>query len=270
MTPTSVPIVVHGASGCMGRAILRAVSSSDDLQVVAALVRPGSADAGKPLASMDYANDFGIVCSVALSDDSAARVLIDFSSVNAFDAALEVAVRRGLAFVSGTTGLDERQFAALDRAAASIPVLWSANFSLGVAMLTRLVGEAARSLPDWDCEIAEAHHRRKIDAPSGTALALGDAVAHARGLESATVARLSRVGGDSPRSATEIGFAVTRAGDIVGEHTVMFASAGERIELVHRATDRAIFANGAVAAARWIADRKPDRYRIDNVLCASM
>ena len=145
-------------------------------------------------------------------------------------------------------------------------MLWSANFSLGVALLSRLVAEAARALPQWDCEIAETHHSHKQDAPSGTALALGREVAAARGQAFDAVARLSRSDMQAPRDPGEIGFAVTRAGDIVGEHTVLFATAGERIELSHRATDRTIFARGAVAAARWIASRPAGRYALMDVL----
>ncbi len=145
-------------------------------------------------------------------------------------------------------------------------MLWSANFSLGVALLARLVAQAAQALPDWDCEIAEAHHSRKQDAPSGTALALGREVASARGQDFDAVAALSHVGANAPRTQDSIGFSVVRAGDIVGEHTVMFATEGERIELVHRATDRDIFARGAVAAARWIAGRAPGKYVLADVL----
>jgi 4-hydroxy-tetrahydrodipicolinate reductase len=167
--------------------------------------------------------------------------------------------------VSGTTGLSARQHDALRDAAREIAVLWSANFSLGVAVLTRAAREAARALASWDCEIAEAHHRHKQDAPSGTALALGRAIADARGVAFDAVAERDR--STTPRTrADSIGFAVTRAGDIVGEHTVTLAGAGERIELTHRATDRAIFARGALVAALWLAAQRPGLHSIDDVL----
>ncbi|MEP7044691.1 MAG: 4-hydroxy-tetrahydrodipicolinate reductase [Dokdonella sp.] len=256
-----IPVAVHGAAGRMGQSILEALRTRDDLQLVAALVRPGQQE--KTPASLQ---DSRIDCCDDLPASVAPAVLIDFSVAAAFDRALAMALQRHIAFVSGTTGLDAHQRAALECAATSIPVLWSANFSLGVAVLTRLVGEAARALPQWDCEIAEAHHERKQDAPSGTALALGREVAAARGVDFDAVAQRSRVERHIVRVTGEIGFAVTRAGDIVGEHTVLFATSGERIELVHRATDRGIFARGAVTAAAWIAGRPPGRYTLHDVV----
>lgn len=255
---TPISVAVHGAAGRMGQAILAALRERDDLRLVAALVRPGP-----PGDAPAHVPDAGVGYTESLPADVAPAVLIDFSAAAAFDGALDMALQRRLAFVSGTTGLDARQRAALDRAAASIAVLWSANFSLGIAVLTRLVGAAARALPEWDCEIAEAHHARKQDAPSGTALALGREVAAARGVDFEAVARFER---HAARVAGEIGFAVTRAADIVGEHSVLFATAGERIELVHRATDRGIFARGAVTAAGWIAGRPPGRYTLQDVV----
>jgi 4-hydroxy-tetrahydrodipicolinate reductase len=258
MSP-SIPVAVHGASGRMGQAIARVIAECAELRLVAALVRADSALAMQPI-------DPPLCRTTELAREVSPTVLIDFSEAAAFDRALALALERNIAFVSGTTGLDAAQHAALDRASASIPVLWSANFSLGVALLSRLVAEAARALPQWDCEIAEAHHSRKQDAPSGTALALGREVAAARGQVFDAVAKLSRSDMQAPRESGEIGFAVTRAGDIVGEHTVLFATAGERIELSHRATDRTIFARGAVAAARWIASRRAGRYALTDVL----
>ena len=264
--PTPIPVAVHGASGRMGQAVLGVLAGCADLRAVAALVHAGSASADCPIGAASSAAGFPGLYVTELAQDLPLAVLIDFSVAAAFDRALALALARGSAFVSGTTGLDPARQVALERASASIPVLWSANFSLGVALLSRLVAEAARALPEWECEIAEAHHSRKLDAPSGTALALGREVAAARGQDFDAVARLSRSGMQAPRGDGEIGFAVTRAGDIVGEHTVLFAGAGERIELGHRATDRMIFARGAVAAARWIAGRPAGRYALMDVL----
>jgi len=262
-------IAVHGASGRMGRAVLREAVLRGDVVVAAALVGAHSDSLGVPLTRMLGADAPDLPCAATLDDDVQASVVVDFSLAGAFDDALAMARRHGLAFVSGTTGLSPAQHAAMDEAAATIPVLWSANFSLGVAVLARLVGQAGRLLADWDCEISEAHHRAKRDAPSGTALALGRAIASARGVAFDDVARFSREGIDAPaRARAEIGFAVTRAGDIVGEHSVLFATDGERLDLAHRATDRAIFARGALAAARWLTVQPPRRYTLDDLLAA--
>lgn len=240
-----LPICIHGIDGRMGQAVLGIASTRDDIAVVASLGREGKE----------------VPC--ASGSDTAARVLIDFSHADAFHAALDHALGKRIAFVSGTTGLDAGQHARMAAAARDIPVLWSANFSLGIAILSRLVRSAAHALPDWQCEILEAHHRHKRDAPSGTALALGRAVAEARGTDFDAVARTDRNGA---RGTHDIGFATLRAGDIVGEHEVWFAAEGERIELAHRATDRDIFARGALAAAAWLVDRPPGAYILDDML----
>lgn len=243
-----IPVSIHGIRGRMGQALRRVAAERDECWIVAALDRDGNS------------------VPVAMPDSRPlpkARVLIDFSHADAFDRALEHALSERIAFVSGTTGLDRSRRAGLERAAATIPLLWSANFSLGIAVLTKLARDAARALPDWQCEILEAHHRHKADAPSGTALALGRAVAEARGVDFDAVARTDRNG---PRGAHEIGFASLRAGDIVGEHAVWLAATGERIELVHRAGDRDLFARGALAAAAWLVDRAPGAYTLDDVL----
>jgi len=252
-----VSIAVFGASGRMGQAVLRLASGDARARVVAALVKPGSV-AG--------ASSGGVRHSERIDRDIAPDVLIDFSIAAAFDAALAEALGRRIAFVSGTTGLSLAQHDALRKAATTVPVLWSANFSLGVAVLTRLAREAAQKLAAWDCEIAEAHHRNKKDAPSGTALALGRAIADARGVEFERVAERDRTAHSNVRGPAAIGFAVTRAGDIVGEHTVTFATDGERIELMHSATDRDIFARGALEAALWIARQPPGLYALQDVL----
>lgn len=229
-------LLIHGASGRMGQTLLRLVAERDDLRVVAT-VAPPTADAGllgqpfHPVADLDNAPDFDVA--------------VDFSLPAAFDAILALCARRGAALVSGTTGLAAQQRAALQTAARDIPVLWSANFSLGVAVLDELVERAAAALKAWDCDIVEAHHTRKLDAPSGTALALGAAAER---------------GGADPR------YASLRAGDIVGEHLVQFAGPGERIELIHRATNRDIFARGALHAAAALPGRTPGSYRLRDLL----
>lgn len=257
-------IAVVGAAGRMGRATLEAIAARGDCRLAAALVRPrgdGTLDSA--------AGVFAAQSAITAHLDPAVPVdvLVDFSGPGGFDRALAECLSRGIPLVSGSTGLSEPQQAAARAASSRIAVLCASNFSLGVALLRRLAAAAAVALGEgFDVEILEAHHRGKVDAPSGTALTLGRAVADARGQDFGSVARHARQGAAGPRAEGEIGFAVLRAGDIVGEHTVLFAAPGERIELSHRATDRAIFARGAVAAACWIAHRAPGWYDIGDVL----
>ena len=262
----SVSIAIYGASGRMGQAILRLAVRDPRTSVVAAIVRADSGLRSQPLHGTLGADAGDLEYSTSVDAAAAPAVLIDFSSAQAFDEALATALARKISFVSGTTGLASAQRTAMENAAVTIPVLWSSNFSMGVAVLMRLARDAARMLREWDCEIAEAHHRDKKDAPSGTALALGHAIADARGDDFKRVAQLERARQDARRDNTTIGFAVTRAGDIVGEHTVMFAGDGERIELVHRATDREVFARGAVEAAIWLARQRAGMYALADVL----
>jgi 4-hydroxy-tetrahydrodipicolinate reductase len=213
---------------------------------------------------------FELAARIARDDDwrdaSKLDVVIDFSTPRGFDAALAHCVAHGVALVAGTTGLDAAQRKRFDAAAAEVPVLYAANFSLGIAVLTRLLRDAASALPGWDLEIVEAHHARKVDAPSGTALALGRAAADARGRDFDAVAAFARHGHTGARAPDAIGFASVRAGDIVGEHTAFVVGHGERIELTHRAFDNAIFVRGALTAAAWLAGRGPGRYALDDVL----
>lgn len=266
MTDSSSPtaVAVFGASGRMGQALVRVIRTEPCARLGAAIVRNGSASAGRALPECgETARDGDADRYADPSDTAPASALIEFAGPAGFGYALDLALHRGVALVSGSTGLSSQQQAALDAAAARIPVLWSANFSLGVAVLKRLVREAAAALPDWDCEILEAHHRHKRDAPSGTALALGRAAAEGRGVAfEAVAAAVSRNG---ERRDGEIGFAVVRGGDVVGEHTVALLGTGERVELGHRATDRDIFARGAVRAALWLAGRAPGRYTLEDL-----
>lgn len=215
---------------------------------------------------------FELAAAIAASSEwmeaPALDVVIDFSTPAGFEAALTHCSAHHVAFVSGTTGLDAAQRERLAAAAKIIPVLYAANFSLGIAVLTRLLGAAAHALPDWDVEIVEAHHARKVDAPSGTALALGHAAASARGRKFGDVAVFGRHGHTGVRESGSIGFASIRAGDIVGEHTAFLVGHTERIELTHRAYDNAIFARGALAAAAWLSGRGPGACTLDNVIDA--
>lgn len=223
----------------MGRALLRLATEVSALQVVAAVTRSGRVDA-------DIA--VPVFASSALAEAPAFDVAVDFSLPEGFDVVLSACRARGAALVSGTTGLSTGQLAALDAAASGIPVLWAANFSLGVVVLEDLARRAAQALAGWDVDIVESHHVHKKDAPSGTALALGQAVASVR---------------DSAPN-----YASLRAGDIVGEHTVQFTGPGERIELVHRATNRDIFARGALHAATRLAGKPAGRYLLADLVLA--
>ncbi len=221
----------------MGQALLRLGSEHDGLQLVGAVSR--SKPAQRVIDGLPY---FALaeLHGVPLFD-----VAIDFSLPAGLDAVLALCMERGTALVSGTTGLSASQQLALDKAAATVPVLLAANFSLGVTVLSDLVERAAGVLQAWDCDIVEFHHTHKLDAPSGTALALGIR---------------AEQGGAQPR------YASVRAGDIVGEHTVQFSGPGERIELIHRATSRDIFARGALHAAAWLAGQAPGRYQLRDML----
>jgi 4-hydroxy-tetrahydrodipicolinate reductase len=252
-------VAIFGAAGRMGEALFAAAREREDVAVVATLVRRDSARLG----TLGHGGELRYEAALAAPADA----LVEFSGARGFDEGLALALQHRLAFVSGSTGITDAQLAALTRASASIPVMWSANFSVGVAVLKRLVEAAATALgTEYDAEIAESHHRQKVDAPSGTALALGEAIARARGQRFESVARLSRAGHAGPRAAGEIGFAVQRLGDVVGEHTATFAAAGERIELTHRATSRGVFAHGALRAAVWLAQRRSGRFELADML----
>ena len=236
----------------MGRAVAAVVAAQPGLELVA---------------RFDRASGEGLVDQAAALQ--AADVVIDFTAAAASTALAQVcAARGGPALVIGSTGFDEAQLAALQAAAAKVAIVRAGNFSLGVNMLMGLVEQAARALPAdaYDVEVFEAHHRRKVDAPSGTALMLGEAAARGRGVELSKVARRTRDGITGERPPGEIGFSVLRGGGIVGEHSVVFAAEEEILTLSHSARDRGLFARGAVAAARWIAGRPPGAYDMQDVL----
>ncbi len=258
-----IRIVVHGAGGRMGRSVLDLLRHDTRFVLIAAVVKPGSKLGGQRIVGVAVPS---VLAYTTRLDTLDADVLIDFSTPQAAAQALQWCASRKISMVSGTTGFDQRTLELMQQACQTIAVLHSANFSLGVSLLMRLVREAAAALPEWDLEIAEAHHARKEDAPSGTALALGRAAAAARGCDFEKIADLVRQGHPGSRQSGHIGFAVTRAGDIVGEHSVLLAGRGERLELIHRANNRDIFARGALAAAAWLSGRAPGRYQLEQVL----
>jgi 4-hydroxy-tetrahydrodipicolinate reductase len=249
-----IRIAVAGALGRMGRAVAAAVADQPQLALAARFDRPGVS--GEGLVEM----------SAALAS---ADVVIDFTTAAASaELAGVCAARGGPALVIGSTGFDGGQLAALDVATQKLAIVRAGNFSLGVNMLIGLVEQAARALPPeaYDIEVFEAHHRRKVDAPSGTALMLGEAAARGRGMQLSNLARRTRDGITGERPPGEIGFSVMRGGGIVGEHSVMFASDEEILTLSHSARDRSLFARGAVVAAGWVAGRPPGAYDMQEVL----
>jgi len=264
----SVRVAVLGASGRMGRAVASSAREAADIAIVGGF-------AERSLAAAD-ARDAGFDAIAGLADAEAAAmieeadVVIDFSTPAGLAAFVEAHGDRlgGRALVSGTTGLDADAAHALEVCARRSPVLSAPNFSIGVNLLLALVERAAATLDAaaYDVEIIEAHHGGKAEAPSGTALALGGAVARARGVELESVRRDGRSGRPGVRPAGEIGFHAVRGGGIAGEHRVQFLGRRDRIELGHEAFDRALFADGALAAARWIARRPPGRYTMADVL----
>ena len=242
-----IAIGVWGAGGRMGSAVMEAVKTTGDSELAFAVDRPGHA-------GLD-------------SKPTRADVVIDFSGAAGFDDALEHCVSTATPLVSGSTGLSSQQLASLDVAADRIPLLWSPNTSYGVLVLREITAHASRLLdPECDVEIIDIHHRQKRDAPSGTALALGESVASARGIELSDVAHRGEMPRAAPRRSGEIGFSAVRAGDVIGEHTVVFAMHGERIELTHRASSRGLFAAGALRAARWLVGRSNGRYDMRDLL----
>jgi 4-hydroxy-tetrahydrodipicolinate reductase len=262
-----IRLAIIGVTGRMGRAIVRAAGESEDARVVAGIASASSNEIGKDLGELTGASASGILVRDDLATALAnCDVAIDFSNAAATAMNLAACRKARKAIVIGTTGFPEEAARAVTEAASDIPVLVAPNTSLGVTLLIEMARAAAKALPaSFDIEIWEAHHRHKRDAPSGTALALGRAAAEGRGQELGKVGVGSR-SGDSPRREGEIGFAVTRGGDIVGEHSVIFAGAGEVLTLGHRATDRSIVAQGAVRAAVWLAGRPAGHYAMRDVV----
>ena len=209
---------------------------------------------------------------VSLTDDTDAglkdaQVAVDFTLPGATEGNVAAAAARGVAMVVGTTGLGAAQTAALETGAQSVPIVYARNMSVGMAVFRDIVSRAAAALDEhYDIEIVDAHHARKVDAPSGTALELGEIVAAARNRTLDEIGEYARHGHTGPRDRGAVGFSVIRAGNIVGDHSVFFASAEERLELVHRAADRVVFARGALRAAQWVAGQPPGLYSMEDVL----
>ncbi len=252
----------------MGRAVLSCILEADDLALAGAVTETGDPLLGHDAGELIGVPSLGVPLTDARSQGlNKVQVAVDFTLPTVTEANLRACVEHGTALIIGTTGLEERQQRAMEKAAHEIPIVYARNMSVGVNVFMELVGRAAKALGDnYDVEIAETHHRQKVDAPSGTALALGERVAAARGRKLADLAVYARQGQIGPRVPGTIGFAVTRGGSVVGEHAVRFIGTEEEVEFSHRAGDRTTFARGALRAARWAAGRAPGLYSMADVL----
>ncbi len=261
-------IGVVGCAGRMGRMIAGMLRERDDCRLAGATERPGSEVVGQDLGTVLGGDALGL----AVLDDpgalfAAADVVVDFTAPAAAVWHAELAAQQGCALLIGTTGLQPDDLAKIAQAAERTAILQAANTSLGVNLLLALVQQAAAKLPEsYDIEVLEMHHRHKVDAPSGTALALGEAAARGRGIALEDQAAWARHGQTGARRIGDIGFAVLRGGDVAGDHSVIFAAEGERLELGHRASSRAVFVEGAVTAARWLAGKPAGLYSMRDVL----
>jgi len=261
-------IVITGASGRMGQMLLRTVLASDKCRLVGAVERAGSPSVGRDVGEMLGGTAIGItVTDDPLDAFARAQAVIDFTSPAATVEFAALAAQARAVHVIGTTGLEADHLARISAAAHHAVIVRAGNMSLGVNLLVTLTQKVAAALDaDWDVEIIEAHHNKKVDAPSGTALMLGEAAAAGRGVALADVRDSGRDGITGARTRGDIGFSAIRGGDIVGEHDVLFAGEGERIILRHVATDRSIFARGALKAALWGQNRDPGEYSMLDVL----
>jgi 4-hydroxy-tetrahydrodipicolinate reductase len=269
---SEIRLAIVGAPGRMGRNLIQAVQQVEGVALGAALARSGSSLLGVDAGELAGTDKTGVIVTDDLHqvvDDF--DVLIDFTRPEGTLEYLAFCRQHRKAMVIGTTGFDEAGKAAIHAAAEEIGIVFAANFSVGVNLVLNLLQQAAKVMGDYaDIEIVEAHHRHKVDAPSGTALAMGEAIADAMNWNLDEHAVYAREGYTGERKAQTIGFATVRAGDIVGEHTAMFADIGERVEITHKASSRMTFANGAVKAAGWLKDKKSGLYDMRDVLDLSM
>lgn len=259
-------VAIHGAAGRMGRTLLAACRDHDRIEMAGAIEHAGHPDLGRDIGELTGSP----VTGITLTADPASvdcDVVIDFSQPAATLELIEACAARDRGAVIGTTGFDGAQRAELERYAAMMPVVLAPNMGIGINLLFGLVEAAARSLgEDYDAEVCESHHRYKVDAPSGTALHLGECIASGRGRSLDECQVPARHGQTGERRRGDIGFAVVRGGDIVGEHSVLFAGDGERVEITHKASSRQVFAAGAIRAAAWIHGRPPGLYDMQDVL----
>jgi 4-hydroxy-tetrahydrodipicolinate reductase len=261
-------LIVAGAGGRMGRTLIHAIATTDGVALAGAVEAPGSAVIGRDAGELAGVGRNGIVVGAGIEPMLAeADGLLDFTVPAATVALAEIAARQGRVHIIGTTGLSGENERLIAEAAKRAVIVKSGNMSLGVNLLAALAKRVAMTLDeDFDIEILEMHHNKKIDAPSGTALMLGRAAAEGRGIDLAQHSVRGRAGDHATRCRGEIGFASLRGGTVVGDHSVIFAGTAERLELVHKAEDRMIFARGALKAALWARDQKPGLYSMADVL----
>ena len=261
-------VAIAGAAGRMGQMLIRQIEHTPGSALAGAIESASSNSLGRDAGELAGVGAKGVkIVADASSAITGCDVVIDFTVPAATVAHAQIAADKGVAMVIGTTGLNPEQTAIVHEAAKKAPIMWAANMALGVNILLALVEKTAAMLdPSYDIEVLEMHHRHKIDAPSGTALALGRAAAAGRQIRLEDAWRKSRDGHTGARPAGEIGFATLRGGEEVGVHTVMFAAAGERLELSHRAFSRETYAAGAVRAAQWLMGKKPGLYGMKDVL----
>ncbi len=262
-------LAIVGVAGRMGRTLVNAVEQDAEVALAGGIVEPGSSLAGTDIGELAGVGKRGVVAVDSLEsivDDF--DVLIDFTAPQVTLANLAFCAEHGKRMVIGTTGMSDDELEALDSYRDRVPLVFAPNMSGGVNLTLKLLQTAAKALGDegYDIEVIESHHRHKVDAPSGTAIKMGEVIAESLGRNLKEHGVFERVGQCGPRTDKEIGFATVRAGDIVGEHTVMFATEGERIEITHKASSRMTFAKGAVRAARWIAGKENGRYDMQDVL----
>ncbi|MEO8559638.1 MAG: 4-hydroxy-tetrahydrodipicolinate reductase [Rhodospirillales bacterium] len=261
-------LCVVGAAGRMGQMLVRQIANHPDCQLGAATERAGANVIGKDAGELAGVGRLNVaITDNAESAIAACQAVIDFTTPVASLRHAEIAAAKGVAMIMGTTGMEARHDADIAKAAQRIAIVKSGNMSLGVNLLTALVAKVSAALDaEYDIEIVEMHHKHKVDAPSGTALMLGQAAADGRKVKLDQVSARGRDGQTGARRKGDIGFASLRGGDVVGDHTVVFAGPGERLELTHRAASREIFANGAIRAALWTRGKQPGLYSMNHVL----
>ncbi len=277
--PSEIHFALPGASGRMGRMIAKAImeEKNSNIKITAATGRAGSSAIGADIGKLSGHDATGVIISDNAEDlfalapshapQNVHRVIVDFTTPDSSVAHAMMAAAHGTAIVIGTTGLTENHIKALEKAAAHTAIVYCANTSIGAVMLEKLVEDAVRCLDSgWDIEIAETHHKHKVDAPSGTAIALGQAAARGRGVQLGDVTAPLRDGNTGARKDGDIGFSVMRGGDIIGEHSVILYGQSERVEITHRAMDRMVFARGAIRAGIWATTAKTGLYSMKDVL----
>ena len=263
-----IKVAVMGAAGRMGKALIQAITEDAQTILAAGIVEPESSLVGVDLGELAGIGKLGVTASGSVEAAlDTFDVLIDFTTIETTLANAELCTSAGKQLIVGTTGLKDEQKALLAKAAEQTPIVFAPNMSVGVNLCFKLLEMAAAALgDDYDVEIVEAHHRHKVDAPSGTALGMGEAVARALGRNLQEVAVYGREGHTGARDPKTIGFATMRVGDVVGDHTVVFGTEGERVEITHKASSRMTFAKGAVRASKWLADKPAGLYSMQDVL----